>query len=71
MKFEGYDIHPSTPQHRDDFEAVLGMSGLSGCWYMYWLVRRSADWGEGQKGGSKAANKGRLLAIALQNTRSY
>ena len=34
---------------------------------MYWLVRRSADWGEGQKGGSKAVNKDRFRAIAAQH----
>ncbi|MEM1431317.1 MAG: GNAT family N-acetyltransferase [Pseudomonadota bacterium] len=67
MKLDGYDIHPLTAQSWDDFEAVLGKSGLSGCWCMYWLVRRSADWGEGQKGGSKAVNKDRFRAIAEQD----
>ena len=64
MKLDGYDIHPLTPSRWDDFEVVLGKGGLGGCWCMYWLVWRSADGGEGQKGGSKAASKGRVRAIA-------
>lgn len=66
MNYDGYDIHPLTPERWDDFEAVLGKSGLGGCWCMYWMVKRSADWGDGQKGGAKAANKDRFRAITAQ-----
>ena len=54
MRIEGYDIHPLTPDRWEDFEALLGKGGLGGCWYMYWIAKCSADWGEGQKGGSSA-----------------
>ena len=37
---------------------------------MYWLVPRSADWGEGQKGGSKAVNKDRLRGLTALLTRA-
>ena len=67
MNYDDCEIHPLTPDRWDDFEAVLGKSGLGGCWCMYWLVRRSADWGEGQAGGSKAVNKDRFRAIAAQH----
>lgn len=66
MNYDGYDIHPLTPKRWDDFEAVLGKGGLGGCWCMYWMVKRSADWGDGQKGGSKAVNKDRFRAIVEQ-----
>ncbi|MEO0938093.1 MAG: GNAT family N-acetyltransferase [Pseudomonadota bacterium] len=66
MNDDSYVIHPLTPERWDDFEAVLGKGGLGGCWCMYWMVKRTADWGEGQKGGSKAVNKARFRAIVQQ-----
>lgn len=67
MIYDGYDIRQLTPNRWDDFEAVLGKGGLGGCWCMYWLVKRTADWGEGQRGGSKALNRDRFRSIAAQS----
>ena len=71
MTLDGYDIHPLTVDRWDDFEAVLGKGGLGGCWCMYWLVPRSADWGAGQKGGSKAVNKDRRGFETVQARAPY
>ena len=57
MKIDGFDVHPLTPERWPDFEAVLGKGGIGGCWCMYWIRASSKAWGEGAKGGSRAANK--------------
>ena len=57
MNIEGFEIRPLTPELWDDFETVLGKSGISGCWCTYWLRPSSKVFGEGSKGGSRANNK--------------
>ena len=57
MIVEGYSVEPLTPDRFDDFVAVVGRSGIGGCWCMYWTCPTSAAWGEGCKGGSTAPNR--------------
>ncbi len=57
MRFDGYDVHPLTPERWPDFETVLGRGGISGCWCMYWLTETGKGFEEGRRGGSKGANK--------------
>ena len=57
MDVDGYEVEPLTPDRFDDFAAVLGRSGVGGCWCMYWIAPTSAAWGEGAKGGSTARNR--------------
>lgn len=57
MIIDGYLVEPLTPERFDDFVAVVGRSGIGGCWCMYWTCPSSAAWGEGCKGGSEAANR--------------
>ena len=52
-----FTTRPLTPERFDDLATVLGRSGISGCWCMYWIAETSAQWSEGAKGGSSAANK--------------
>lgn len=60
---DGYVVEPLTPDRLDDFERVLGRSGISGCWCMYWTVPTTALWRTGAKGGSYAANREAFRAI--------
>ena len=60
---EGYTIEPLTAERFGDLELILGRSGISGCWCMYWTVPTTALWGEGAKGGSRAPNRDAFLAI--------
>ncbi len=57
MVIDGFTVEPLTPDRFDDFVTVLGRGGVGGCWCMYWTCPTSAVWGEGAKGGSKAANR--------------
>ncbi len=57
MIVDGYWVEPLTPDRFDDFVAVVGRSGIGGCWCMYWTCPSSAAWGEGCKGGSTAPNR--------------
>ncbi len=60
---EGYTIEPLTAERFGDLELILGRSGISGCWCMYWTVPTTALWSEGAKGGSRAPNRDAFLAI--------
>ncbi len=57
MNIEGFEIRPLIPELWEDFESVLGKSGIGGCWCTYWVHPGSKAWGEGTKGGSSANNK--------------
>ena len=57
MIVDGYRAEPLTPDRFDDFVAVVGKSGIGGCWCMYWTCPMSAAWGEGCTGGSTAPNR--------------
>jgi len=57
VELDGYVVEPLTPQRFDHLVAVLGKSGIGGCWCMYWTMPSSAAWGEGCKGGADASNK--------------
>lgn len=56
MRIDGYTIAPLTPDLWEDFASVLGGSGKSGCWCMYWLTG-SAAFRAGAKGGRAAPNR--------------
>lgn len=56
-----YDIRPLTPALWADFETVLGGSGQSGCWCMYWLLG-SAEFRAGSAGGGAASNRAAFRA---------
>ncbi len=49
--------HPLTPDRWADFETVLGGSGQSGCWCMYWIHTQSATFRAGSAGGAAAPNR--------------
>ncbi len=57
MNVDGYEIEPLRAERFDDLVAVLGQSGIGGCWCMYWTHPTSAAWGEAAKGGSSAPNR--------------
>lgn len=57
------DIRPLTPERIGDFETVLGGSGQSGCWCMYWLTEGSKAFREGAAGGAEAANRAAFRAV--------
>lgn len=57
MIVDGYRVEPLTLDRFDDFVAVVGRSGIGGCWCMYWTCRTSVVWGEGCRGGSTAPNR--------------
>lgn len=61
---EAFTTHPLTPDRWGDLEAVLGASGVSGCWCMYWLTPSSAAFRAGAAGGAAAANRDAFRAIA-------
>ncbi len=56
-------VHSLTPERFDDFAAVLGTSGISGCWCMYWVHPTTKSWGEASKGGAAAANRDLFRAV--------
>ena len=64
MRVDGFDVEPLNPDRFEDFVAVLGRSGISGCWCMYWVAPSSTAWGEGTGGGSKAPNRSHFRALA-------
>ncbi|MGF1502479.1 MAG: GNAT family N-acetyltransferase [Paracoccaceae bacterium] len=51
------DICPLSAARWADFETVLGASGKSGCWCMYWRHATSAAFRAGAEGGAEAANR--------------
>ena len=57
MEIDGFTVEPLSLERWDDLVAVLGRSGVSGCWCMYWATPKQTVWGEASKGGSKAKNK--------------
>lgn len=57
MKVDGYEVEPLTRDRFEDFVAVLGAGGISGCWCMYWIAPTSKAWGEDTAGGSEAPNR--------------
>ncbi|MBT8214287.1 MAG: GNAT family N-acetyltransferase [Acidimicrobiia bacterium] len=63
MHIDGYVIEPLTSDRFDDLVAVLGKSGQSGCWCMYWIAASSKEWGDGCTGGARAANRDRFAEI--------
>ena len=63
MQIDSYDVEPLSPDRFEDFVAVLGNGGISGCWCMYWVAPSSKAWGEGCVGGSKAPNRRRFRAL--------
>jgi len=62
MIVDNYTIEPLTPDRIDDFVAILGTGGISGCWCMYWTAPTTSAWGEGTKGGSSAPNRAAFCA---------
>jgi len=54
---DNYRVEPLTVDRFDDFVAVVGNSGIGGCWCMYWTCPTSAAWGEGCQGGAQASNR--------------
>lgn len=62
MIVDNYTIEPLTSDRIDDFIAVLGKGGISGCWCMYWTAPTTAAWGEGARGGSSAPNRAAFCA---------
>ena len=66
MEIDGYEVAPLTPERFDDLVAVLGESGISGCWCMYWTLPSSAAWSEGARGGSQAPNRSAFQGIVAQ-----
>lgn len=63
VAIDGYAVEPLTPDRFADLERVLGRGGIGGCWCMYWTHPTTREWGEGAKGGSRAANRGAFAAI--------
>ena len=63
MYIDGFDVQPFTPDRWNDFETVLGTSGIGGCWCTYWVHTSSKAWGEGCAGGKAAGNKAFFLDI--------
>jgi GNAT superfamily N-acetyltransferase len=63
MEIDGYTLEPLTPGRFDDLATVLGKSGVSGCWCMYWTMPTTAVWSEGCKGGGTAPNRRAFLDI--------
>ena len=57
MIVDGFRIETLTPERWDHLVTVLGRSGMSGCWCMYWALPNQRLWGESAKGGAKARNK--------------
>lgn len=57
MEIDGYTVLPLTQERFDDLVSVLGTSGISGCWCMYWKTQTTTVWGEGCKGGGTAPNR--------------
>ena len=57
MIIDDYRVELLTVDRFDDFVAVVGRSGIGGCWCMYWTCPTSAAWGEGCRGGSEAPNR--------------
>ncbi|NNC74519.1 MAG: GNAT family N-acetyltransferase [Acidimicrobiia bacterium] len=57
MDIDGFQVEPLTPARFDDFVTVLGSSGQSGCWCMYWIAGSSKEWSEGAAGGASARNR--------------
>ena len=57
MHVDGFEVEPLTPERWNDLVAVLGRSGIGGCWCMYWVFANQREWGEGAKGGSKGKNR--------------
>ena len=57
MIIDDYRVELLTVDRFDDFVAVVGRSGIGGCWCMYWTCPTSAAWGEGCRGGSDAPNR--------------
>lgn len=56
-------IHPLTPGRFADFETVLGKSGVSGCWCMYWILPSAKEFRAGAEGGADAPNRAAFRAI--------
>jgi GNAT superfamily N-acetyltransferase len=63
MNIDGYTMEPLTPDHFDDLVAVLGRSGVSGCWCMYWKTPTTTIWSEGCVGGGAAPNRDSFVDI--------
>ena len=63
MRVDGFDVEPLNPDRFEDFVAVLGRGGISGCWCMYWIAPSSNGWAEGTVGGSEAQNRTRFHAL--------
>ncbi|WP_172294123.1 GNAT family N-acetyltransferase [Pseudoruegeria sp. HB172150] len=58
-----FDIRSLTPERWEDFETVLGKSGQSGCWCMYWLADGSRAFRDGARGGGEATNRSAFRTI--------
>lgn len=69
MYIDGFDVLPLTKDRWDDFETVLGKSGIGGCWCTYWVHESSKAWGDGCAGGKTAKNKAFFMSI-VQSGRS-
>lgn len=57
MIADSYRVEPLTVDRFNDFVAVVGNSGIGGCWCMYWTCPTSAAWGEGCQGGAQGSNR--------------
>ncbi len=68
MNIDGFDVRPLTPDRWDDFETVLGASGIGGCWCTYWIHTSSTAWGEGCAGGKAAKNKALFKSVVQNGT---
>jgi GNAT superfamily N-acetyltransferase len=63
MEIDGYTIEPLVSNRFEDLVKVLGPSGISGCWCMYWKTPTTAIWNEGCVGGAAAPNRESLIDI--------
>ena len=63
MRVDGFEVEPLTSDRFEDFASVLGRSGVSGCWCLYWVAPSSKAWADGAAGGSSAPNRERMRAI--------
>jgi GNAT superfamily N-acetyltransferase len=63
MENDSYTVEPLTPDRFNDLVTVLGASGVSGCWCMYWKTPTTTIWSKGCKGGGAAPNRESFVDI--------
>lgn len=60
---EQFSVQPLTIERFDDFAAVLGRTGVGGCWCMYWVWPTVKEWRDNSHGGAAAGNRAAVRAL--------